>query len=196
MLLLLPALWAASLLVEATVLLRRHPRVFTTFVLVDLARSSLMFAVWLWGTRNQYGFWFLITEPFDMILLCAAGIECFGRLVRERPPVAAYVAIISAVLMVGFVLPSVSGVPMTRMFTQRALMAFVPLALMIAAGVWHSRWPDYHGAVFALFCLFDLVTYLSLALYPEWARSRPLDAPLFVMCGQLGCLIAWSVRRL
>lgn len=189
----LPALWAASLLAEATVLLRRRPPVFTAFVSVDLARSSLMFAVWLWGTRNQYGFWFLATEPFDMILLCAAGIEAFGRLVREQPPLGAYVTIICCVLAVGFVLPSVSGVPMTRMFTQRALMAFVPLALLIAAAVWHSRWPDYHGAVFGLFCLFDLVTYLSLALYPEWARARPLDAPLFVMSGQLGCMVAWAV---
>lgn len=192
---LLPALWAASLCVEAAVLLRRRPPVFAAFVSVDLARSSLMFAIWLWGTRNQYGFWFLTTEPFDMILLCAAGIEAFGRLVRERAPLGAYVVIIGSVLAVGFVLPSVSGVPMTRMFTQRALMAFVPLALLIAAGVWHSRWPDYHGAVFSAFCLFDLVTYLSLALYPEWAKSRPLDAPLFVMSGQLGCMVAWAVRN-
>lgn len=168
---------------------------FTAFLLVDWIRSRIMFEIWADGTRTQYAFWFLVTEPFDMVLFCAAGIEAFGRLVRERPPLSAYVVIICSVAAVGFVLPSVSGVVMTRMFTQRALMAFTPLALIIAAAAWHSRWPDPHVFIFALFCLFDLVTYLSLALYPEWARTRPLDAPLFVMAGQLGCLIAWSVRR-
>jgi len=195
------ALWTACIVAQAVLnfflyrnaIYKRCP-VFTAFLSYDLARWVGMYGVWLWGTRTQYGFWFLASEPGSMILLCAAGIEAFGQLVHEKPPLAAYVAIILAVLSVGCVLPHVREVPMTWMFTQRALMAFVPLSLLVVASAWHEQLPDGHGIIITVFCLFDLVTYLSLALYPEWAKTHPLDAPLFVMSGQCCCLVAWAVR--
>ena len=205
----LVTIWTAALMTQAVLsfALLRGPRelpCFTRFVVVDFARWVFIFVVVReYGFRSsEYGFSFLFTEPFSMILLAAAGIEAFGRHVNERPPWSAYVTIIVAVLLIGAALPhhelqsrtapTVYEIALNKMFMQRALFAFLTVALLLVASAWHERPPDAHGTILFCFCLFDLVTYLSLTIYPEWAKARPLDAPLFVMSGQLGCLIAWA----
>ena len=205
----LVTIWTAALMTQAVLsfALLRGPRelpCFTRFILVDFARWALMYALWLYGTRTQYGYAFLFTEPFSMILLACAGIEAFGLHVRERPPWTAYVTIIVAVLLIGAALPhhdlqtraapNIYEIALNRMFMQLALFAIVTIVLLVVPSAWHERLPDAHGLILFTFCLFDLVTYLSLTIYPAWAKARPLDAPLFVMTGQLGCLVAWAIR--
>ena len=203
--------WAAVLMTQAVlsfalILRPRGLPWFTRFIVADFIRWIFLFAVvWRYGFRStQYGFSFLFTEPISMILLACAGIEAFGRHVRERPPWTAYVTIIVSVLLIGAALPhhnlqsraapSIYEIALNKMFMQRALFAFLTVALLLVASAWHERPPDAHGTILFCFCLFDLVTYLSLTIYPAWAKARPLDAPLFVMTGQLGCLVAWAIR--
>lgn len=205
----LVTVWFAALLTQATLMfaLLRGPRAlpwFTRFLVVDFVRWALLFWLFRYGTQTQYGYAFLCTEPVSMILLAAAGIEAFGRNVKERPPLSAYVTICVAVLLIGAALPhhnlqtraapTIYEIALNRMFMQRALFAFLVVALLLVASAWHERLPDAHGIILFAFCLFDLVTYLSLTIYPAWAKSRPLDGPLFVMSGQTACLMAWTIR--
>lgn len=205
----LVTIWTAALMTQAVLsfaLLSRTRELpcFRRFVVVDFVRWALLFWLFRYGTQTHYGYAFLYTEPASMILLAATGIEAFGRLVHERPPPSAYWTIIVAVLLIGAALPhhnlqtraapTIYEIALNKMFMQRALFAFLVVALLLVASAWHERLPDAHGIILFCFCLFDLVTYLSLTIYPAWAKSRPLDGPLFVMSGQLGCLMAWTVR--
>lgn len=206
----LSATWLGHILAEALLLAcliraRQFTKVpcFSWFVAFDLTRAIVLLPLWKPATFTAYGYAFLITEPIDMILLACAGIEAFGRFVNERPTVAAYVALIIPVLIVGAAIPSHQlqsrvdptwqEILLNKMFMQRALLTSMPVSLLWGWGWWHGRWPDARTITLMVFCGFDLVTYFSLAIAPGWVKARPFDGPLFVLAGQTCCLLALDI---
>lgn len=194
------AAWAFSIITEAALALRivrcrwwRRLPVFTVFIAVDLLRSMGMFAVWLWGTRQQYAAGFMVTEWPDMILFCTSGIEAFARRFSEPPPLPVYALIVGLVLTAGYGLPPAENVPLNRMFMQRSLVAFSVAAVLLVGSAWCECWPGWHAGILAAFAVIDLIAYFSLALFPEWAKTDPYSAPLLVTVGQGLCWLAWTV---
>lgn len=166
--------------------------VFSTFIAVDLIRSVSMFAIWLWGTRQQYAVGFMLTEWPDMILLCASGVEAFARRFSTPPAPWVYGLIVGLVLAVGYGLPPAENVPLNRMFMQRSLVAFCTVAVILSGSAWCERLPGWHGGILALYSVFDLIAYFSLALFPEWAKADPYSAPVLTMAGGAVCMMGWA----
>lgn len=207
----LGTVWLGHILTELLLLVclirggafRRRPY-FAWFIAFDVARATALFPLWKRATWTAYGYSFLITEPVDMLLLACAGIEAFGMFVQERVPFKACVALIVPVLLVGAVIPyqylqsrpapTWQEVLLNKMFLERALVTALPVALLWWWSWFHEREPDTDSIVLIVFCLFDLITYFSMALFPAWVKSNPFYGPLFVMSGQTACLMAWTIR--
>lgn len=205
----LGAVWLGHILAEAVLLAAlwrarsfANLPCFCWFIAFDLARAAVLLPLWSSRTWTAYGYGYLITEPADMILLSCAGIEAFGLFVRERPTRAAYAAFILPVLIVGIAIPSHQlqsrvdptwqEVLMNKAFMCRALLTSMPVGLIWGWAWWHDRMPDARTIVLMAFCLFDLVTYFSLAIAPGWVKARPYDGALFVLSGQTACMLAFD----
>lgn len=204
-------LWLSAVLVQPILfaaLFRsgcaREFSVFTAFIGYDAVRWAWMLWVFMNHSPRQYGFWFMLLEPGSAVLLAASGIEVFGRLIGERIPLRAYVVMIAAVILAGLPfphpqmqsarVPTWQEVLLNKMFTERALLVmFLVLGLISVTAAIRVKMPDWHGVILFLFGFADVSTYASLAAFPQWAKERPVEGPLFVLSAQLTCLLAWLI---
>jgi len=116
-------IWAAAIVVQALVLcllvrrghFRRFP-LFTAWIGFDLIRWSIIFAIYINAYRtDKYAIIFAVTEPLDILLLAAAGLEAAGS--------AAFGWGLAVAFAVGSLIhfPD-TGMPLRTQFLTRALV--------------------------------------------------------------------------
>ena len=170
----------------ARIFRHKQRQLFRAFILFDLVRSALAFAVWLTLPRWCYGWAFMITEAPDVLLLGAAAIEA-GREISDRwHPYVTVAAIFISMLLPG--IQPFASPPNYQLGNYLYMVRFVAcfsaaVALLITT-VWHRRIVP-HVAVLVMFCLFDACTYLAIL---KGVRGL---ANAFVLVAQCGCVGVW-----
>ena len=187
------AAWSASILLEAALVRRVRRPLFRAYLWYDLARSILIYALWLadalhaapgsYWWRNRYAEVFALTEPLDAVLLGVAGIEAG----REIGPAAIYPwALAGSAVLAGFLIPRPLAIPFASLFIFRSLITASVAGSLLATAIWTRRYTA-HAAILFVFIAVDFVSYLAILMGGHG------DPEMLVMCGQTACFAGWLV---
>lgn len=181
--------WAASIVAQLVILamlvrhghFRRLP-LFTAWITWDMLRSVAVFSVYtlIGHDTNAYAIIFAWTEPMVLLLFAGAGLEAAGA--------ASFGWGLAIALGFGMMIDfPVSDLPLRTQFMTRALVAGAVASALVIRSTAELLW---YTSIFLLFCVIDLTTYLSIVMF--WPNLDRAAVSLFVMVGQLCCLIAWA----
>lgn len=201
------AAWLILIVCEAVVALRTRSTAFRAFAGYGCLRSAFVLAWWLLATRDPAGYaagyaWaWATTEPIDMILLCAIGVDLVSRAVGSPAPRSAYAALplMVAAFGAGIGIPPVlchtSWIMRTcaRLEAMRSFAAFCVFGSLVVAHSWQQRWPSRESLIAIVFAWADVTCYLLFSINPAWAKMHSEEMTKFVMLAQAGCWLAWTL---